>query len=85
VVFADIDKDAVGAQPRALDQGDQALAALVGPQIAHRAAALVWTPLVDCTVETAAYVAFVEWEPLNRGGPGVGERGIVQGSARFAN
>ena len=47
VVFADIDKDAVGAEPCSLDRSDQALAALIGPQIAHRATALVGPPLVD--------------------------------------
>jgi len=47
IVFADVDEDAIGAQPRPLDRGDQALAALIGPQIANRAAALIRAALVD--------------------------------------
>ena len=37
----DLDKDVIGARPGPLHRGDQALAALVGVQVAHRATALI--------------------------------------------
>ena len=85
IVFADIDKDAVGAQPRPLDRGDQALAALVGTQIAHRPAALVGAPLVDLVVKTTPDVGFIKREPLGQREPGGRKGGIVQRTVRFAN
>src|SRR5690348_18138435 len=84
IVFADVDKDAIGAQPRPLDRGDQTLTALIGTQVAHRATALVGTPLVDLTVKTAPDDVFVEGKPLDRGEPAAGKRGIVQQIDRFA-
>jgi hypothetical protein len=49
------------------------LATLVGPQIPHRAAALVGTTLVDSAMKTAPDIVFVEREPLDRGEPATGE------------
>jgi hypothetical protein len=39
------------------------LAALVGPQIAHRPTALVGSSLVDLTMKAAPDIAFVEGKP----------------------
>ena len=85
VVFADIDKHSVGAQPRPLDRGDQALAALIDPQIAHRATALIGAPFVDLAAQTPPDVCFVKGKPLGQREPSTGERGIVQRTVRFAN
>ena len=67
IALADIDEHAVGAQPCSLDQRDQTLAALIGPQIANGTAALVRTPLVDLAVKTATNVAFIKGKPPGRG------------------
>ena len=80
VACPNVDKDMVGARPRPLDRGDQALAALVRAQLTHRTPALVGAPLVDLPVETAANVVLVERKPPNRGeSGGAGEGGVVQG------
>jgi hypothetical protein len=49
------------------------LAALVGPQVAYSAAALVRTTLVDRAMKTAPDIVFVERKPLDRGEPATGE------------
>jgi len=49
------------------------LATLIGAQVAHRAAPLIGTPLVDLTVKAAPDIAFVERKPPGRGEPGAGE------------
>jgi hypothetical protein len=46
---------------------------MVGPQVGHRAAALVGTTLVDSAMKTAPDVVFVEREPLDRREPATGE------------
>ena len=85
IAFPDIDEDAIRPQPRPLDRRDQALAALVGPQVAHRAAALVGTSLVDLTGKTAPDVALVERKPGDRRKPSPGEWKIVQQLVHFVN
>jgi hypothetical protein len=83
IAFADIDEHAVGAHPRPLDQGDQPLAALIGPQIANRTAPLVGPAFVDLAVETAPDVAFVECKPPGQGNGNAKECGIGQSIVRF--
>ena len=58
----DLGKDAVGPPARPLDIGDEPLPALVGMQIAHRAAALIRAPLLEFVPEATANVAFVVGE-----------------------
>ena len=78
IAIADVDEHAVGAQPRPLDQSDQALAALIGPQIANRTAPLVGPAFVDLAVKTAPDVAFVKRKPPSRGNGNAGKCRIRQ-------
>src|SRR5712671_6314129 len=70
VRIPDLDKDVVGAWPRSVDRSDQALAALIGSQVANRAPALVGTTFLKAPGKATAHVAFIE--------SGGGERKIVQ-------
>ncbi len=72
----DLDKDVIGTRSGPLNRGDQPLAALVGVQIAHRAAALIRDGLSNLAREAALNVVLVEGKPLGRGKPRAGERDI---------
>ncbi len=70
VRIPDLDKDVVGAWPRSVDRSDQALAALIGSQVANRAPALVGTTFLKAPGKATAHVAFIESDG--------GKRKIVQ-------
>ncbi len=56
----DLDKDMIGARPRSLNGGDQALPAFIGAQVANGTLAMIGTTLFETPGEATADIAFIE-------------------------
>jgi hypothetical protein len=80
VVAADLDKDMIGPRPGPLDRGDQPPPALVGMQVADRAASLIRPRLADLARKASVDILLIERKPRHRRKPGAERRIIVQGS-----
>jgi hypothetical protein len=56
----DLDKYVIGARPVSLDRRNQALPALIGAQVAHRALKKIGTAFLEAPGEAAADIALIE-------------------------
>jgi hypothetical protein len=58
--IVNLDKHVIGSRPVSLDRRDQALAALIGAQLANRAFAMIGTSLIKASGEATSDITFVE-------------------------
>ena len=58
--IVDLDKDMIGARPRAPDGGDQALPAFVRTQVTNRTFTMIETALLETTGEATSDIALIK-------------------------